>query len=398
MNKVSKPLKIYILLYMVTFLIIHSFFSIPFDIFLSVLLLIPILWFCRQIDFIQNEKDKLKVESEKLQIDSHTLEKQNVRLYELLNGFDENFFSYDVKDNHFFITKGIEKIFPFAHEDYCKNVKLLENVLRSSEEQNSQNSLFRNQLFANRKVKNQLLVMDKNNCKRWIEVTTNPQFNSSNNITRVDGMIIDITERKQLEEHLKQMAYYDELTDLPNRKLIFKHLRKALARSKRHNHSLIIMFIDLDGFKSVNDTLGHDGGDILLKEVASRLNSCVREEDLTGRLGGDEFIIVFEETTEEEIIGISERILEVVSKPYSIQANDAKVTPSIGISIFPRDGDEIETLVQNADKAMYFAKEKGKGNYQFYTSELKTYQSKKTGIFEKIIESVSKIKETYNKR
>ncbi|WP_216829623.1 GGDEF domain-containing protein [Alkalihalobacterium elongatum] len=293
-----------------------------------------------------------------------------------------------------FITRGIEYLFSYQQEDYRQNVRLIETVLKPIDDSSM---AFRDQLVANRKMRNQLAVLDKNNQKRWLEISTTPRFDSANDIIRVDGMISDITKRKQLEEYLRQMAYYDELTDLPNRKLILKHLRIALARSKRHQHSLSIMFIDLDGFKKVNDTLGHEGGDYLLKEVVSRLYNCVREEDLTGRLGGDEFMIVFEETTQAEIVGIAERILSVVSKPYMIDDCEAKVSPSIGISLFPQDGEDIETLIQNADKAMYYAKEKGKGTYQFYTSELENYQSKKVGFFEKVMESVSKIKETYKR-
>ncbi|MFV8829491.1 diguanylate cyclase domain-containing protein [Alkalihalobacterium sp. APHAB7] len=377
---------------MVLFLVAHYVFQVANDVLLFVVLLVPMLWLCRQYNRMQKEKAKVELDKSELEKNYQVLLQENEHLHDLLNSFNETFFSYNVKENKIFITKAIENLFSYDQEDYHQNVRLIETVLKPLEEGTTS---FRDQLFVNRKMRNQLIVTDKYNEKRWLEVSTTPLFDGPENIIRVDGMISDITKRKQLEEYLRQMAYYDDLTDLPNRKLIHKHLRKAMARSKRHQHSLSIMFIDLDGFKKVNDTLGHEGGDILLKEVANRLNSCVREEDLTGRLGGDEFMIVFEETSKDEIIGIAERILSVVSAPYTINENEAKVTPSIGISILPDDGEDLETLIQNADKAMYHAKEKGKGTYQFFTSELEDYHSKKVGIFEKFIESVSKIKETY---
>ncbi|WP_139313934.1 diguanylate cyclase domain-containing protein [Alkalihalobacterium alkalinitrilicum] len=376
------------------FLIIYYVISVPYQIFLLIALLIPFLFLNRQYRLFVKQNEKLEEERHKTEKEFHQLRQENEHLNELLKDFNQTFFSYNGSKSELFITKGIEVIFPYPQEDYSKNAGLLEEVVTSIEEEGPK---FSEHLFTKKRMKNQYHIMDKHNRQRWIEVSTMPHLDMSNHIMKVDGMITDITDRKQLEEYLRQIAYYDELTDLPNRKLIYKHLRKALARSKRHHHNLSIMFIDLDGFKKVNDTLGHEGGDFLLKEVAIRLNSCVREEDLTGRLGGDEFIIVFEETSEEEIIVISERILSVVSEPYAIHEKEAKVSPSIGISIYPEDGEDIETLVQNADKAMYYAKEKGKGNYQFYTTELNNYQSKKIGIFEKIIGSVSKIKETYTK-
>ncbi|MDE5414450.1 sensor domain-containing diguanylate cyclase [Alkalihalobacterium chitinilyticum] len=392
MKNISKVFTIYTFVCMGLFLLVHYAFQVPNAVLLFVVLLIPMFWLCSRYNHLQKEKAKVDLDKSELEKNYHSLVKENEHLHELMNSFNETFFSYNVNENKLFITKGIESLFSHDQEDYHQNVRLIETVLKPLEESTTS---FRDQLFANRKMRNQLVVTDKYNEKRWLEISTTPLFDGSETIVRVDGMISDITKRKQLEEYLRQMAYYDELTDLPNRKLIHKHLRKAMARSKRHQHSLSIMFIDLDGFKKVNDTLGHEGGDILLKEVANRLNSCVREEDLTGRLGGDEFMIVFEETSKDEIIGIAERILSVVSAPYTINENEAKVTPSIGISILPDDGEDLETLIQNADKAMYHAKEKGKGTYQFFSPELEDYHSKKVGIFEKFIESVSKIKETY---
>lgn len=213
---------------------------------------------------------------------------------------------------------------------------------------------------------------------RWKELRPTPILNSVGDIERVSGIIIDITERKTQEEKLTQMAFYDNLTDLPNRLMLKNHLKKVLSRAKRKDHDFAIMFLDLDGFKDVNDSLGHDVGDALLKDVSIRLTASVREEDFVSRIGGDEFIIVFEETSIEELEGITSQIIQNIGNPYYLSNKRACVTPSIGISIFPDHGDEIDSLVDHADKAMYAAKNTGKNTYRFYTPEMENeqYQSK----------------------
>ncbi|MCD8510629.1 MAG: GGDEF domain-containing protein [Bacillus sp. (in: Bacteria)] len=150
--------------------------------------------------------------------------------------------------------------------------------------------------------------------------------------------------------------------------------------------------MDLDGFKKVNDTLGHDSGDQLLVEVGQRLETSVREEDLIGRLGGDEFVIVFDEASSEEVEEITERLITLLKEPYSIKGENVKITPSVGISMYPRDGEALEELIKNADKAMYHAKSKGKGLYYFYQDDLGEGEQKKFPMFEKIMASVSRMK------
>lgn len=215
----------------------------------------------------------------------------------------------------------------------------------------------------------------------WNELRTESTFNESGELERVTGIIIDTTARKVKEENLAQMAFYDTLTELPNRLMLKSHLNKVLSRAKRTKHEFVIMFLDLDGFKAVNDTLGHETGDALLKDVATRLNACVREEDLVSRIGGDEFIIVFEETSKDTVEEIADRIIVNIANPYYISEKEARVTPSIGISIYPEHGTDIDSIIDHADKAMYVAKSKGKNRYQFYDLELEEYpQPKETFI------------------
>jgi diguanylate cyclase (GGDEF)-like protein/PAS domain S-box-containing protein len=181
----------------------------------------------------------------------------------------------------------------------------------------------------------------------------------------------DITERRKNEETIKQLAFYDALTGLPNRPLFNDRLYQELAKAQRHKELLAIMFVDLDRFKIVNDTLGHDTGDLLIKAVSKRLKHIVREGDTVCRLGGDEFVIFFPDITSvEDISFIAKKIIEKLSEVFSLDDKELYITASIGISIFPENGDNIEILVKNADAAMYYAKEEGRNNYQFYNSTI----------------------------
>lgn len=181
----------------------------------------------------------------------------------------------------------------------------------------------------------------------------------------------DITERRKNEETIKQLAFYDPLTGLPNRALFNDRLNQELAKTRRHKELLAVMFLDLDRFKVVNDTLGHALGDLLLQEVAQRLKSIIREGDTLSRFGGDEFVMIFPDTTcLEDISVIAEKILKDLSEVYVLNGTGVHITASIGISVFPENGDEKEVLVKNADTAMYYAKEQGRNNYQFYCATI----------------------------
>jgi len=180
---------------------------------------------------------------------------------------------------------------------------------------------------------------------------------------------IDVTAKKEYQENVRFMAYHDALTGLPNRHRYNEYLEDALKRSQEQKQILGVMFIDLDRFKFINDTMGHDAGDELLKLVSVRLRDSVRDEDLVARLGGDEFAILMEDADEESIRRISNRIIEAFKSPFMIQNKAFYTSPSIGISLYPQDGDDKETLNSKADIAMYLAKKSGKNNFKFYVHE-----------------------------
>ncbi len=188
----------------------------------------------------------------------------------------------------------------------------------------------------------------------------------------------EATVRRQTEEKLKIVATHDSLTALPNRTLLHERLSHAIATAQRHARSLAVLLINLDRFKHVNDTLGHEAGDILLQLVARRFYDCLRETDTLARQGGDEFVVLMDEVPDRErITGVSQRILDAMAEPFVIEGQEIHITASIGISVYPDDG---RTLLRNADIALYRAKGKGGSNYQFYSAQIDNYSRERLAL------------------
>ncbi|MCG2578622.1 EAL domain-containing protein [Dechloromonas sp. XY25] len=184
---------------------------------------------------------------------------------------------------------------------------------------------------------------------------------------RVIGVVEDIDERKAVEDRIRQVLQHDPLTELPNRSLLYELAERELASARRSRKACAFLFVDLDRFKPINDTYGHDVGDAVLREVARRLSGCVRAEDTVGRLGGDEFLAVVSHIGGVEDAATATRhILDRLGQPYHTDGLALTVLPSIGISLFPQDGDSVEDLIKNADTAMYHAKDSGRNNFQFF--------------------------------
>ncbi len=197
------------------------------------------------------------------------------------------------------------------------------------------------------------------------------------------AIVRDITERKLAEERMLHLAHHDTLTGLPNRSLISDRLELAIAQARRNDGSVLVAFIDLDGFKLVNDGLGHNAGDELLKVVAERMTACLRAGDTVGRFGGDEFVLLLTETGEvADAAQVLERVREQVLRSISLCGQDVQVSCSIGVAVYPHDGDDAETLLMHADAAMYRAKDMGKNNCQFYTCEMNEHIEEKLALLE----------------
>jgi len=183
------------------------------------------------------------------------------------------------------------------------------------------------------------------------------------------GIGRDVTERKRTQEQFEYMATHDLLTGLPNRTLLNDRLLLVLTLAKRHRHQLAVVMLDIDKFKYINDTFGHLTGDDLLKTIGNKLLRTLRISDTVARIGGDEFVILLPEiNSKNDAVEIAEKILKAIRIPFTINDNIFNITTSIGIALYPESGDNAETLMKNADKALYIAKEKGRNRYQIYSN------------------------------
>jgi diguanylate cyclase (GGDEF)-like protein len=227
-------------------------------------------------------------------------------------------------------------------------------------------------------------IVWQDGARRFIHQEIEVQSNTAGRISQIAGIAQDITEHRMAEERIRDLAYFDSVTGLPNRSFLREFMKLSIHSAKRNRRTLAVLFLDLDNFKCVNDTLGHDAGDMLLREVSARLVDCVRSSDCTThfvsehkevapvtRLGGDEFVIMLTEVkSAESAAQVARRVADALALPIAVAANEITVSASIGIAVFPTDGEDAEALLKNADAAMYHAKSQGRNGYAFYTTPL----------------------------
>ena len=219
----------------------------------------------------------------------------------------------------------------------------------------------------------ELELYRRDRSKKWVLANIRAVRDPQGNITVVEGTLEDITERKHAQEQVHFLAYYDALTGLPNRTLLQDRLSQSMALARRQNEKLAVLFLDLDRFKVINDSLGHSFGDLLLQDVAERLKAGLRQQDTIARIGGDEFILVLGGIKDIPSAAVAaERVMDLMSSEFVIQGRSFTVNCSIGISIYPEHGNDSETLIKNADAAMYCAKENGRNGFQFFTEDMNT--------------------------
>ena len=224
---------------------------------------------------------------------------------------------------------------------------------------------------------------------KWLTIDT--IRDEEGGITHHVAVFSDISERKATEERVHFLAHHDSLTGLPNRVTLMLHLEHALQQARREGEGLAVMFIDLDNFKRINDTLGHHIGDLLLCEVARRIRSAVRDSDIVARIGGDEFVMVLERGHfPGDAAIVAQKIIDRLGQPYRFESHELHTSPSIGICVFPEDGGEIETLMKNADTAMYHAKSLGRNNFQFYAAEMNAAASQRLQLEMRLRAAVAK--------
>jgi len=227
----------------------------------------------------------------------------------------------------------------------------------------------------------ELCRLDGSGNKVWFSVSGEPVFDASGAFKGYRGVGKDITERKLDEERIQYLANHDALTALPNRAMFTEVLNLAIENARRYRRNFAVLFIDLDRFKVINDTLGHEAGDRLLQEMGARLAKTVRSSDVVARLGGDEFVVLVQEVAEpKQVEAVARKILSAVIKPLSIGGQECRVTASIGVCMFPSEAQDEQALMKNADIAMYHAKEEGKNTYKFYSQETNVHSFERLAL------------------
>ena len=207
----------------------------------------------------------------------------------------------------------------------------------------------------------------------FVSLSGGPKTSKAGAFAGYRGVAREITEKRRAENRIQYLATHDGLTGLPNRTMFTQLVASALETSRRYGRTFAVLFIDLDRFKLINDTLGHEAGDDLLKEIASRFKQELRASDIVARLGGDEFVVLLHEIPDRQHAeAVAGKLLAAAARPVPLAGQECRVSASIGIALFPTDADDVQTLLKNADGAMYLAKEEGKNNFQFYSSDMRS--------------------------
>jgi len=221
----------------------------------------------------------------------------------------------------------------------------------------------------------------KDGSEIWVALTVAARRDDSGHRMYDVSVVEDITARKLAEERVQYLATHDGLTGLPNRAMFAQLVSLAVESAKRHDSKIAVLFIDLDRFKVINDTLGHDAGDVLMREMAARFRECLRGSDVVARLGGDEFVILVQDVTDSaQVAVVARHLLSAIMRPIEIHGQECRVTASIGICLHPEVGQDDQSVIKNADLAMYAAKEKGKNTYHFYSPTLRTRSAGRLAI------------------
>jgi len=205
----------------------------------------------------------------------------------------------------------------------------------------------------------------------WVFVQAEPSYDLQQQLSGYIGSVTDISDRKRTEEEIRRIAYYDTLTRLPNRAFFLEQLRRNIASANRTGRRSALLFCDLDNFKDINDTLGHDKGDLLLQGIAQRLSACIRKGDTLGRLGGDEFVLLLPKVeSSRDAVMVARKIKDQLARPFDLDGHEIYTSTSVGIAFYPDDGDSVTTLLKHADMAMYAAKKSGRNRYHFFDEEM----------------------------
>jgi diguanylate cyclase (GGDEF)-like protein/PAS domain S-box-containing protein len=290
-----------------------------------------------------------------------------------LESIGDGVLSTDVSGNITYLNAQAERLTGWSRDEACGHpISKVFHLIDSTTRQPARNPV--EQVIAHEKpmaLHANTVLVRRDGYEFPIEDSIAPIFDRTGNVTGAVIVFRDITQVRAMAQHMSHLAQHDYLTGLPNRMLLNDRLSQAIAYAKRHGTQIAVLFLDLDNFKHINDSLGHLVGDMLLESVAQRLVEQVRQSDTVSRQGGDEFVVLLHEDMYAENAAIAaEKIVQSLMQPHHLDKHELHITTSIGISLFPSDGNDAVTLIKNADTAMYHAKKKGRDNYQFFKSDM----------------------------
>jgi diguanylate cyclase (GGDEF)-like protein/PAS domain S-box-containing protein len=305
--------------------------------------------------------------TERLHIEE-ALKRSEARYRAILEEIEEGYYEVDLQGNFTFVNDSICRQLGYSRDELMgMNYKVYvpkedhKRVYRAWNKVYRTGEALKSFLFTGKR---------KDGVFIYLENSVSPLRNKDGKVIGFRSVSRDITERKQFEQKLAEMATHDSLTSLPNRILLSDRLMVGTALARRNGHRLAALMLDLDRFKNVNDAWGHSVGDELLKAVGQRLSGIMRKSDTVSRIGGDEFVLILPQISRvDDITKFAQRILNAFQEPFVFGSNRLQITTSIGIAVFPDDGVEIEQLLKNADSAMYWAKEQGRGMYKYYCQD-----------------------------
>jgi diguanylate cyclase (GGDEF)-like protein/PAS domain S-box-containing protein len=301
------------------------------------------------------------------------------RFYDLAHTSSDWLWEIDGRAVIAFSSGELEHILGFTSQEIL-NRDFFDFIFPQNEEM--KNTLKNLMLVKKQSIHHQeVLSASKDGERLYLELSAKPLFDQQQEFIGYRGVCKDITLAKKAEERILHMAFFDPLTGLPNRRLLYDRLQMAIRNSKRPQNLFAIMYIDLDNFKQINDTLGHEQGDVLLIRVAQTVSTCIREGDTLARVGGDEFVLLLPQIQSiDTATRIAERIMSVFQQGISLEKDFSKVTSSIGISVYPTHGVTVDQLIKQADSAMYTAKVEGKNRFLFYRPEMQVTSYKFTNV------------------
>ena len=302
------------------------------------------------------------------------LRKSEKQLQLVLEGAHLGFWDWNIITNEVDRNAIWAEILGYSHEEIQHTTQQWSDFVCPNDREKAWQSIYNVLEGKNDCHEIEYRMLHKDGSIRWILDHANVvQRDKNGKPTRMSGTHIDITKQKIMEEHIKQLAFYDPLTQLPNRCLLDERLKHGIQVSHRTGNEMAVLMLDLDNFKAINDTFGHTAGDELLQKVAERIKIHLREMDTVARLGGDEFVVLLENITQQEQVDqVANNIIHALKQPFSlIKNNEAHIGTSIGIALYPKHGKDIEALMDNADTALYRAKDNGRGCFAYFSKQQK---------------------------